>query len=162
MFPTNVDDELVVSAGTLDEVDDEVDVFPAFVVDKLVVSAGTLVEFNDNVDVFPTDVDDEVVVNAGTLDEVDDVVDVFPTKVLEDVTVSSGRQVPLPAGLPLSHLQLEEQPSPETVFPSSHSSPSAGSNMPSPQPAGVAPRLMMYGRPIVPSPKVSDPTPMMS
>jgi hypothetical protein len=70
--------------------------------------------------------------------------------------VSFGRQVPCPDGLPLRHLQLEEQPSPGVPLrlPSSHSSPSEGSQIPLPQPAGVAPRLMMYGRPIDPSPKV--------
>jgi hypothetical protein len=73
-----------------------------------------------------------------------------------------GRQCPSPVGSPDSHLQLAEHPSPLTVFPSSHSSPRAGSQCPSPHPAGVAPRLMIYGRPIVPSPNVWEPSPMMS
>lgn len=77
--------------------------------------------------------------------------------------VSFGRQVPCPDGLPLRHLQLEEQGSPGLPLrlPSSHSSPSEGSQIPLPQPAGVAPRLMIYGRPIVPSPKVWVPGSMI-
>jgi hypothetical protein len=73
-------------------------------------------------------------------------------EVLEDEIIG-GRQVPSPLGSPLSHLQLSEHPSPSTVFPSSHSSPRDGSQWPSPHFAGVAPRLRIYGRPIVPSPK---------
>lgn len=66
------------------------------------------------------------------------------------VVLFDGKQVPSPFGFPLSHLQDFEHPSPSTVLPSSHSSPRAGSQCPSPHPAGVAPRVMMYGRPLWP------------
>jgi hypothetical protein len=74
----------------------------------------------------------------------------------EDVLLLAARQVPSPLGLPLKHLQLLEHGSPETPFllPSSHSSPRLDSQIPLPQPAGVAPREIMYGRPEWPSPNV--------
>ena len=77
--------------------------------------------------------------------------------------VRFGRQVPFPDGFPLRHLQLEEQGSPGVPlgFPSSHSSPIPGSQVPLPQPTGVAPRLMIYGMPTLPSPKVSLPCPVI-
>ncbi len=70
----------------------------------------------------------------------------------DEVFVKGGRQVPSPAGRPERHLQEIEHGSPLTPFlaPSSHSSPKEGSQTPFPQPAGVAPRLMIYGRPIDP------------
>jgi hypothetical protein len=78
---------------------------------------------------------------------------------IEDELRGAGRHVPSPAGSPDSHLQLEEQPSPLTVFPSSHSSPKVGFHTPSPHPDGVAPRVMMYGNPTDPSANVLDPGP---
>ena len=53
----------------------------------------------------------------------------------EEELTSGGRQVPLPAGRPERHLQLMEQGSPRTplFFPSSHSSPNVGCQMPFPQ-----------------------------
>src|SRR5438045_5298567 len=73
-------------------------------------------------------------------------------------------QPPSPSGPPLRHLQLAEQGSPAAplFLPSSHSSPKFGSYLPFPHPTGVAPRLIMYGIPIVPSAKVWLPTPEIS
>jgi hypothetical protein len=72
----------------------------------------------------------------------------------EEVVLLLERQVPSPFGLPLKHLQLLEHGSPTAplLLPSSHSSPRLDSQIPLPQPAGVAPRLIMYGRPEWPSP----------
>jgi hypothetical protein len=70
----------------------------------------------------------------------------------DDVFVKEGRQVLSPAGRPERHLQEIEHGCPFTPFlaPSLHSSPSEGSKIPFPQPAGVAPVLMIYGRPMDP------------
>jgi hypothetical protein len=80
---------------------------------------------------------------------------------LEDVVVPllAEAQVPSPFGLPLKHLQLLEHGSPAAplLLPSSHSSPRLDSQILLPQPAGVAPRLIIYGRPEWPSPNVCVP-----
>lgn len=63
---------------------------------------------------------------------------------------------------PVRHLQDDEHSLPGVPFrgPSSHSSSRLGSQMPSPQPAGVAPLTMMYGIPLEPSAKVFRPLPV--
>ena len=77
-------------------------------------------------------------VDVGSREDVDVNVEVAVGKE-EVVFRGMGRHVPLPLGSPDSHLQDGEQPSPWRVLPSSHSSPKAGSKMPSPHLAGVAP-----------------------
>src|SRR3569833_695470 len=73
-------------------------------------------------------------------------------------------QVPaLASSTPKRHLQDLSHRSPAfpLLEPWSHSSLNFGSYFPSPQPVGVAPREMMYGRPRVSSAKFCDPTPRM-
>lgn len=106
------------------------------------------------------EIDEESLVEVAAGEEFEDVE--LEISIDDDEETTGVMQVPSPFGKPLSHLQLREQPSPLTVFPSSHSSPKAESHLPSPQAAGVAPRLRMYGSPMVSSPKVLLPSPMMS
>lgn len=99
-----------------------------------------VVEFMDEVVLLSVVLDDvEDVIDADEVVEVADVVDV------DDVLVeleSGGKQCPFPSGLPLRHRQAVEHSSPVSPFvvPLSHSSPSLDCHLPSPHPAGEAPR----------------------
>lgn len=94
---------------------------------------------------------DEVVLLSIVLDDVEDVADVDEVVDAADVVdvdnvlvelESGGKQCPSPSGLPLRQRQAVEHSSPVSPFvvPLSHSSPSLDCHVPSPHPAGEAPR----------------------
>lgn len=122
---------------------------------ELVLVLGTLVELVVVApDIIEVETDTELDVELDLEEVEEEEVNEELEELESDEEIIGGRHVPSPFGRPLSHLQLKEQPSPLTILPSSHSSPSSGFHFPSPQAAGVAPRLMMYGKPIEVSPKV--------
>ena len=96
-------------------------------------------------------VEGSILVEGSMLVETSAVVD---TSRIADVVVKKdkllvagigGRQCPAPSGTSLMHLQATEHSLPSSPFsaPLSHSSPMLACQIPSPQPAGVAPRAKM-------------------